>query len=90
MTTAVATRDAVAFDLEDGLIDVSNINHLTTDTSAFHRANLGCPPNHDVVTAARRAHRNGKGVLVMTGGDRRLEQLVITWLGKTVCRRPWS
>jgi hypothetical protein len=35
-----------------------------------------------VVAAARRAHESGKAVLVMTGGDRRLEQLVLTWLGR--------
>ncbi|WP_409473510.1 hypothetical protein [Streptomyces sp. HC307] len=90
MTTAVAMRDAVAFDLEGGLIDVSSINHLANDASALHRAILGCPPNHDFVAAARRAHESGRAVLVMTGGDRRLEQLVLTWLGRKVCPRPWS
>lgn len=83
MTTAIAPpRTAVAFDLEGGLIDVSSIHHLANDASRFHRASLECPPNRDVVAAARRAHESGKAVLVMTGGDRRLEQLVATWLGR--------
>ncbi|QOV40191.1 hypothetical protein IM697_18390 [Streptomyces ferrugineus] len=82
MTTAVAppSTAAVAFDLEGGLIDVSSIHYLANDASAFHRASLGCPPNRDVVAAARHAHESGKTVLVMTGGDKRLEQLVATWL----------
>lgn len=84
MTTAIAppTVAAVAFDLEGGLINVSKIHHLAGDTSRFHAAMLGCPPNPRVVAAARHAKESGRTVLVMTGGDRRLEQLVITWLGR--------
>ncbi|GHH22237.1 hypothetical protein [Streptomyces lanatus] len=77
-----ALREAVAFDLEGGLIDVSRIHALANDASRFHRASLGCPPNREVVNAARWAYENGKVVLVMTAGDRRLEQLVATWLGR--------
>ncbi|MFE5923171.1 hypothetical protein [Streptomyces sp. NPDC056468] len=80
MTTAVATRGAVAFDIPGGLIDVSSIHYLANDASAFHRASFGSPPNRDVVAAARHAHESGKTVLVMTGGDKRLEQLVAAWL----------
>ncbi|MGW4086930.1 phosphatase domain-containing protein [Streptomyces sp. NPDC004822] len=84
MTTAIAApaRAAVAFDLEGGLINVRRIRKLATDASRFHSAMLGCPSNRNVVAAARRAHESGKAVLVMTGGDRRLEQLVITWLNR--------
>ncbi|PNG22351.1 hypothetical protein [Streptomyces cahuitamycinicus] len=82
MTTAVAQREAVAFDLEGGLINVSGIHDLARDASAFHRASLGCPPNLDVVNAARRARERGAAVLVMTSGDRRLQQLVTVWLGR--------
>lgn len=84
MTSVIAPPKtaAVAFDLEGGLIDVSGIHHLASDASRFHRASLDCPPNRDVVAAAQRAHESGKTVLVMTGGDRRLEQLVATWLGR--------
>ncbi|MET9731986.1 hypothetical protein ABZZ79_15435 [Streptomyces sp. NPDC006458] len=79
---AQAQREAVAFDLEGGLINVSRIRKLAGDASRFHSAMLGCPPNRAVVAAARRAHENGKAVLVMTGGNRRLEQLVVTWLAR--------
>lgn len=83
MTTAVAARPAAAvFDLEGALINVSTIHHLAGDASRFHAAMLGCPPNRAVVADARTAHQAGKAVLVMTGGHRRLEQLVITWLGR--------
>ncbi|MFD9394191.1 hypothetical protein ACFWBB_26665 [Streptomyces sp. NPDC060000] len=85
MTTAIAAppkTTAVAFDLEGGLINVSKIHRFANDASRFHSAMLGCPPNRDVVAAAQRAHEDGKTVLVMTGGDRRLEQLVVTWLGR--------
>ncbi|MFE4579375.1 HAD family hydrolase [Streptomyces chartreusis] len=85
MTTAIATPPktaAVAFDLEGGLINVSAIHHVAKDSSRFHAAMLGCPPNRDVVATARHARESGKTVLVMTGADRRLEQLVVTWLGR--------
>jgi hypothetical protein len=84
VTTAIAAPPktaAVAFDLEGGLINVRSIRHLASDAAAFYRAVLQCPPNRRVVQAAREAHANGKTVLVMTGGDKRLEQLVVTWLG---------
>ncbi|MFI8206764.1 hypothetical protein [Streptomyces sp. NPDC085937] len=85
MTTALAApplAPAVVFDLEGGLINVRRVRHLANDASRFYSAMLGCPPNRNVVNAAVRAHVNGKVVLVMTGGDRRLEQLVITWLNR--------
>lgn len=84
MTSAVGAPpcSAVAFDLEGGLIDVSGIHHLAHDSSAFHSAMLGCPPNREVVAAAQQASRSGKVVLVMTGSDRRLEHLVAVWLGR--------
>lgn len=84
MTTAIAPSKtaAVAFDLEGGLINVSRIHHLAGDATRFHTAMLGCPRNDDVVAAARSAHKCGKSVLVMTGADRRLQQLVGTWLGR--------
>ncbi|MFD5856083.1 HAD family hydrolase [Streptomyces chartreusis] len=85
MTTDIAAPPrtaAVAFDIEGGLINVSMIRHLANDASQFHAAMLGCPSNRDVVTAAQRARQAGMTVLVMTGGDRRLEQLVATWLGR--------
>lgn len=83
MTTVVAPpREAVVFDLEGGLINVSRIHHLAKDASAFHRASLNCPPNRAVVNAARQAHENGKVVLVMTGGDQRLKQHVAAWLAQ--------
>ncbi|MFJ4084923.1 hypothetical protein ACIP2Z_39020 [Streptomyces iakyrus] len=85
MTTAIAAPPktaAVVFDLEGGLIDVSTIHHLANDASRFHAAMLGCPPNPSIVAEARHARGSGKTVLVMTGGDRRLEQLAITWLNE--------
>ncbi|MFE7072594.1 hypothetical protein ACFU96_21185 [Streptomyces sp. NPDC057620] len=83
VTTAVAPpRTAVAFDLEGGLINVSTIRNLAGDASAFHAAMLGCPPNPEVVAAARHAHTRGKAVLVMTGADRRMEALMGVWLGR--------
>lgn len=83
MTTAAPPKTAaVAFDLEGGLIDVSTIHHLANDASRFYSAMLGCPPNRDVVAAARSARGSGNTVLVMTGGNRRLERLVVAWLGR--------
>ncbi|MFD9190372.1 hypothetical protein ACFWCA_19340 [Streptomyces phaeochromogenes] len=86
MTTAIAAppkTEAVAFDLEGGLINVSTIRGLARDASAFHAAMLGCPPNPHVVEAAREAHENGAAILVMTSAPRRFEQLVTVWLGRS-------
>lgn len=86
MTTAIAPPrtivGALAFDLEGGLINVSRIRHLAHDASKFHAAMLGCRTNARVVRAARRAREDGQTVLVMTDADRRLEQLVVTWLNR--------
>ncbi|WP_328491269.1 HAD family hydrolase [Streptomyces zaomyceticus] len=83
MTTAVAPRRiGLVIDLEGGLINVRSIRHLAQDASQFHRASLRCPPNRRIVADARRAHRNGMAVLVMTGGDRRLGEHIRAWLGR--------
>ncbi|MGY4936149.1 phosphatase domain-containing protein [Streptomyces sp. 900116325] len=82
MTTVAPPREAVVFDLEGGLINVSRIRHLAKDASAFHRASLNCPPNRRVLNAARQAHEKGKVVLVMTGGDQRLKRHVAAWLAQ--------
>jgi hypothetical protein len=84
VTTVVAPLSvaAVVFDLEGGLVNVSSIHHLANDAAAFYTAMLGCPPNGHVVAAAWKAHQSGKAVLVMTGADRRLEQLMRAWIGR--------
>ncbi|MER7952065.1 hypothetical protein ABTY59_32205 [Streptomyces sp. NPDC096079] len=82
MTTAAAPpRTGLVIDLEGGLINVRSIRHLAKDAARFHEASLGCPPNKRIVADARRAHRDGLTVLVMTGGDRRLGERIVAWLG---------
>ncbi|GAA2439525.1 hypothetical protein [Streptomyces glaucus] len=81
MTTVIAPpREAVAFDLEGGLADVTRIHRLASDASRFYQAILKCPANRDVVRAAKEAHKSGKTVIVMTGGDQRLAPVVAQWL----------
>lgn len=83
MTTAIAPpREAVAFDLEGGLANVTRIHRLAGDASRFYQAILKCPANRDVVRAAKEAHKSGKTVIVMTGGDHRFAPVVAQWLAR--------
>ena len=81
-TVAAPPREAVAFDLEGGLINVARIHHLAGDASQFHTAMLRCPANHNTLKAVQRAHVRGKTILVMTGAGRNLEPAVSRWLAR--------
>lgn len=79
-------RDAVLFDLDGTLCDVRSIRHHVTGTvkdfDAFHRASADCPPNQDVVEAARKARADGLGVLIVTGRAEKYRELSSLWLAR--------
>ena len=77
-------QEAELFDMDGTLCDVRSIRHLVTGPKrnfhAFHMASASCPPHPHVVEAARRAHREGRAVLIVTARKRRYERLTSMWL----------
>ena len=77
-------RDAVIFDLDGTLCDTTQIVHLIEgddkDFAAFHAASADCPPNADVVAAARAQAEQGRAVLVVTSREFVWRDLSLDWL----------
>lgn len=77
-------QEAVIFDMDGTLCDVTSIRHHVTGAKrnfhAFHTESASCPPHPHVVEAARRMHREGKAVLIVTARKRRYERLTGFWL----------
>ncbi|MFT4189527.1 MAG: hypothetical protein QM621_13235 [Aeromicrobium sp.] len=75
------SRDAVIFDLDGTLCDTSGVEHLVhgdgRDFAAFQRAAVGCPPNEEVVEAAREQARRGRAVLIVSSRE-------FVWLDHTL------
>lgn len=63
-------KDAEIFDMDGTLADVRGIRHHVMgpvrNFHKFHRESVNCPPNPDVVEAAKRAHAEGRAVLIVT------------------------
>lgn len=63
-------KDAEIFDLDGTLCNVTSIRHHVLkkhkDFKSFHSESVNCPPNEEVVRAARQAKENGRAVLVVT------------------------
>jgi uncharacterized HAD superfamily protein len=77
-------RDAVTFDLDGTLCDTSAIVHLVEgpdkDFPAFHAASADCPPNAQVVAAAREQRELGRAILVVTSREFIWRDLTLDWL----------
>ncbi len=73
---------ARVFDLDGTLVDVRGIRHLIAGEGfdAFHRASATCPPNDDVIRAARKSADDGVTNLVFTGRMERYRSLSVAWL----------
>ena len=78
------TLDAVIFDMDGTLCDVSSVVHHVRgpvkDFDAFHAGSAGCPPNGPVAAAARRVHTRGRAVLVVTGRVAKWAPMTRSWL----------
>jgi uncharacterized HAD superfamily protein len=76
--------EAAIFDLDGTLCDTSAIVHLIEgdekDYHAFHAASAGCPPNGDVVAAARAEAEKGRSILVVTSREFIWRDLSLDWL----------
>lgn len=81
-------RDAVIFDVDGTLCNVSTARHhvILSDTQKrknfdkFHEDALSCPPHHNVVEAARVAHSDGLAVLVVTARSSEWMNQTVWWL----------
>ena len=76
--------DAEIFDMDGTLTDVRSIRHhvmgKVRNFHAFHTESVNCPPNIDVVEAARRAHREGRAVLIVTARSFEFAMHTMFWL----------
>lgn len=68
-------RDAVIFDMDGTLADVSSIRHYLKkydngknykDFESFHRESVNVPPHSHVADCALRAHMLGSAILIVT------------------------
>lgn len=76
--------DAVYFDFQGTLVDVSGIRHLVEgekrNFDAFHWATANCLPIQWVMAAARKAHADGLVVLLGTGMNEKYRRMPSWWL----------
>lgn len=77
-------KDAVIFDMDGTLCDVTGIRHLVLggvrNFEAFHRESVNCPPHSHVVEAARRAQEDGLAVLIVTARKAKFRNHTAMWL----------
>lgn len=77
-------RDAVIFDVDGTLCDVSSVRHHVRgkprNFDAFHSASLSCPPHAHVADAARTAHAEGLAVIVVSARQERWRRPTEFWL----------
>jgi hypothetical protein len=81
-------RDAVIFDIDGTLCDVSSVRHHVLpapgkkfkDFHKFHAGAISCPPHAHVVEAARAAHAAGLAVLVVTARSSEWMEQTVWWL----------
>lgn len=77
-------QDAEIFDMDGTLCDVRSIRYLvegsTRNFHEFHLQSASCPPNQGVVQNARRAHREGRAVLVVTARSTLYRNVTAMWL----------
>lgn len=79
-------RDAVIFDMDGTLCDVSAVLHLldgdSRDFDAFHGAAIDCPPHLHVVEAVAKAREAGNAIVIVTARSAKWRDYTIMWLDK--------
>ena len=84
---AISDRpDAVVFDMDGTLADVSSIRHYVSgenrDFHRFHEESVNVPANEDVVDMARKASDEGKKVIVVTARRAKYRPHTAMWLAQ--------
>lgn len=76
--------DAVIYDMDGTLCDVRSIRHYVIgkkrNFKKFHTESVNCPGNMDVVEAAKRDHKNGLAVLIVTARSDEFGTHTAYWL----------
>lgn len=76
--------DAVIFDMDGTLCDVSGVRHYVEgdrkNFRAFHEASRFCPPRAEVVSILRHPSNHGRAVIIVTARDERFELATRDWL----------
>lgn len=77
-------RDAVIFDMDGTLCDVSSIIHHVQgeerNFDAFHGAAIDCPPNAEVVAGVEQARTDGYAIVIVTARSAKWRDYTIKWL----------
>ena len=77
-------RDAVIFDMDGTLCDVSSIRHHVDgkerNFDAFHGAAIDCPPNAEVVEGVEQARKDGFAIVIVTARSAKWRDYTIKWL----------
>lgn len=79
-------RNAVIFDMDGTLCDVSAIHHFVEgdekDFDAFHGGAIDCPPHPHVVEAVAAAREASNAILIVTSRSAKWRDYTIMWLDK--------
>lgn len=78
--------DAVVFDMDGTLTDVSGIRHLVRggnhDFHRFHEESVNQPPNQDVVDLAKQHAADGKKIVIVTARKAKYRNHTAMWLAQ--------
>lgn len=78
--------EAVIFDMDGTLCDVSAVRHFVEgedrNFDAFHAASMECPPHQHVVDALRQAQSDGHAILIVTARSSKWRDYTIKWLDR--------
>lgn len=76
--------EAVLYDMDGTLVDVSQIRHLVTghhrNFHAFHTESINCPPHRWVVRRAHADKAAGRAVVIVTARKQRYGRITGFWL----------
>lgn len=77
-------RDAVIYDMDGTLADVTGIRHHVTggntDFHAFHMGSVDVPANEDVVDMLYKDQDEGKAILIVTARNAKYMHVTVWWL----------
>lgn len=78
--------DAVVFDMDGTLADVSGLRHLVQGPNRnfeeFHQRSVDAPPNSEVVDMARNAKAAGKKIVIVTARKAKFRPHTAMWLAQ--------
>lgn len=86
MTDTKTRFKTAIFDMDGTLVDVTSVRHLIfqkpRDYDGFYVGGAQCPPNKGVLAQAFDMLERGYVIAIVTGRDRRYEELTRGWLAR--------